>query len=305
MILNNIKIIYIFIITIFIVSFLSIFYFKNNSNPDFTKKINYCFNIEKNIDISVSCIEDVYEETLNDAKFIDLYSYLQEIATEEKNMKYHYICHRAAHNAGGMIVEKLGGVNNSLKLLNKPVCGLVHAPYDYFGREKHTFSNWVDLVRVCSKLQRDLDYYIQCDDAVGHSVVQSISKYEEFYNDDYFSYKVCATFEDIYARINCGEGIVMERFGPLDPNVKPEAFISVESLIEQCLSIPSNIINAKDGCSNGVGWYLTMFYLDEVKSSSINNDFSDLLSKVEKDCSLFKSSLTELCYDRFKKIVIL
>ena len=303
MILKNIKIIYIFVITIFIVSLFSILYFKNNSNPDFTKKIDYCFNIEKNIDFSVSCLEDVYEETLNDDKFIDLYNYLQEIATEEKSEKYHYLCHRAAHNVGGMIVEKLGGVTNSLKLLNKPACGLIHAPYDYFGREKHSFSNWVELVKDCSKKQRELGYYIQCDDAVGHSVVQSNSKYKEFYNDDYFSYKVCATFEDVYARINCGEGVVMERFGPLDPNVKPEAFISIESLIDQCLSIPSNILNAKEGCSYGVGWYLTMFYLEEVKISHKKNDFSDLLSIAKKDCSYFKSSLNELCFDRFKKLI--
>ena len=300
---NTIKIIYILILTLFTVSSFSMLYFKNNARQDYIKKINYCFNITQNLEINVSCVEDLYEETLNDKNFINLYNYLQETATQEKSMRKFYICHKAAHNAGGMIVEKLGGITNSLKLLNKPACGLIHAPYDYFGREKHSFSKWSDLVKECSNIQSKLDYYIQCDDAIGHSIVQSLSKYKKLYNDPYFSYKVCAIFKDIYAQVNCGEAIIMERFGPLDPNVKPEAYIPVKDLVTQCLLIPSDIISGKAGCSSGVGWYLTMFYLDEVRLSSRNNDFSDILFKVEKDCAIFKSSLTKLCYDRFEKIL--
>ena len=300
---NTIKIIYIIIITLFTVSSLSMIYFKNNSNKDYIKLINYCFNITQNLELNVSCVEDLYEETLNDKNFINLYNYLQDTATQEKSMRNFYICHKAAHNAGGIIVEKLGGVTNSLNLLNKPACGLIHAPYDYFGRDKHSFSDWTNLVKACSKMQNENNYYIQCDDAIGHSLVQSLSKYKQLYNDDYFSYKVCATFDDIYARLNCGEGVIMERFSPLDPNVKPEPFIPVESLIAQCLSIPSAIIDGRKGCSTGAGWYLTMFYLDEIRLSSTTNDFSAILYKVKNDCSIFKSSLTELCYDRFKKII--
>jgi len=300
---NTIKIIYILILTLFTVSSFSMLYFKNNSKPDYIKKINYCFNIKQNLEVNVSCVEGVYGEALDDKKFINLYNYLQKTATQEKSMRKFYICHKAAHSAGGMIVEKLGGITNSLKLLNKPACGLIHAPYDYFGREKHSFSKWSDLVKECSNLQSKLDYYIQCDDAIGHSIVQSLSKYKKLYNDPYFSNKVCATFEDKYAQVNCGEAIIMERFGPLDPNVKPEAYIPVKDLVTQCLSIPSDIISGKAGCSSGVGWYLTMFYLEEVRLSSKNSDFSDLLSKVEKDCAIFKSSLTSICYARFEKIL--
>jgi len=300
----KIKIKLFFLLALFLILPFSIFFsFDNKSNLDIIKKIDYCFNIDKKIDLSVSCVEDVYELSLNEGNFLILYNYLQKIAIEDINMKNFYICHRAAHNSGALIVEKLGGVQNSIKLLDKPACGLVHAPYDYFGRGKHNFSDWVDLVKKCTNIQSKLDYYLQCDDAVGHAVVQSISKNKEFYDDAYFSYKVCATFEDYKARINCGEGVIMERFGPLDPNVTPEDFITVKELINQCILIPSNILNAQEGCSYGVGWYLTMYYLDEVRESSKYADFKELYNKIEKDCSIFQSRLSDLCIKRFKDLV--
>lgn len=291
-----------FLLVLFLLLFFFIFFsFDNKSKLDVIKRIDYCFNID-NIDFSISCIEDVYKISLNEGNFFKVYNYLQKVAIKDINMKNFYICHRAAHNSGALIVEKLGGVDNSIKLLDKPACGLLHAPYDYFGRGKHKFSDWVDLVKKCTNI-RKINYYLQCDDAVGHAVVQSISKNKEFYDDYYFSYKVCAKFEDIKARINCGEGVIMERFGPLDPNVTPEDFITIKELINQCLLIPSNILNAQEGCSYGVGWYLSMYYLDEVRESHKNNDFKELFLTIEKECSIFQSRLTDLCIKRFKDLV--
>jgi len=289
-------------VLLFFISSLIFFNLDSKLNLDIIKKIEYCFNI-KNTDISVSCVEDVYELSLNKGNFNILYNHLQKIVVHEVNSHNFYICHIAAHKSGAYIVEKLGGVEKSLNILDKPACGLVHAPYDFFGREKHDFSQWVELVNNCSMKQSKLDYYLQCDDAVGHSVFQSISKHKEFYDDEYFAFKVCASFDDIDARINCGEGVIMERFGPLDPNVKPEEFITVDELINQCLSLPSYILNAQEGCSYGVGWYLTILNLDEVKKSFINNDFSELFLQIKSDCSIFNSKLSDLCFERFKDLV--
>jgi hypothetical protein len=297
------KFFFISAVFLFFISSLIFFNLDSKSNLDIIKKIEYCFNIKNNIDLSVSCVEDVYEISLNEGNFNILYNHLQKIAGQEVNSHNFYICHKATHNSGALIVEKLGGVEKSINILDKPACGLIHAPYDIFGREKYVFSQWVELVNNCSKIQSKLDYYLQCDDAVGHAVVQSLSKHKEFYSDEYFSFKVCAVFDDISARINCGEGVIMERFGPLDPNVKPEEFITVDELINECLSLPSDILNAQEGCSYGVGWYLTILNLDKIKKSFINNDFRELFLQIKSDCSIFNSKLSDLCFERFKDLV--
>ena len=60
-----------FLLVLFLLlSFFIFFSIDNKSKLDVIKRIDYCFNIDKKIDLSVSCVEDVYELSLNEGNFL-------------------------------------------------------------------------------------------------------------------------------------------------------------------------------------------------------------------------------------------
>lgn len=168
-------------------------------------------------------------------------------------------CHRAVHKVGSEIVQILGGVDAAFDTLATSVCGFIHVPYDSFGRESHSFDEWVLQVRKCESIVNNYtnsSLAPQCDDGVGHALQQSLMHDLISQRDKTFAQKVCSSFMTQGRRLGCHEALVMELYGPLDPFVKAHPAPQADSLMAECLSIAYEIIDAREGCSSGVGWLL-------------------------------------------------
>lgn len=293
----------IFITLIFSISSIFYFSFYKKENIDFYKQIKYCFSLGNNADKQVGCMEDVYRAAMSSNRFHELLKPLSMIASEDVSQRNFYVCHKAGHNIGDELVKYYGGVDKAIENLNDPTCGFIHAPFDYFGRDKHNIADWYSLVAKCEEIQSKTEVYIQCDDAVGHAIVQSVAKNNYFKSSLDIVLDVCSKFNNRDARVNCIEGIIMERFGPLDPRVVPEKLVNVNELTEQCLQYPTKYRDSQEGCAYGVGWYLTLYYYDLIVKAVKFNDFNSLFNLVEEDCSKLGYKLSDFCINRFKSLI--
>ena len=283
----------------------------SNKTLDYRSQFEKCFALggDESKNLRIDCTVQVYTAASERGEMPKIIETLGEIADQNRQPLNFQICHTAAHVFGPTAVENLGGVLPAIDVLSTPICGFVHGPYDIFGRETHTFTEWQDMVIICDK-QKIIQSDLQCADALGHALSQSVMSRGTKYEEWLFSIEVCAEFTGSGGRIDCGEALLMERYGPLDPTLKPEKAPSLDDLTASCKKLPVDILDGQEGCASGVGWFLSENMNDAFKTMSIKNQTDEVKENFEKQGSIIRAiceklgeNLAGYCMRRYSSLI--
>jgi len=282
------------------------------ASADWEGQLERCFSTVENGGVSadnVKCVEQVYSAATGRGEITDVIEILARIADMNEHPLRFAVCHHAAHRFGPTAVKELGGVRPAIEVLSTPVCGLIHGPYDIFGRESHTFDEWVEMVELCEDTKLRFGPAVQCSDALGHALSQSVMKHGTETAETLFSVRVCAEFKARGGRLDCGEALIMERYGPLDPTLEPEPAPPASTMIAACLRLSTGVVDAREGCASGVGWYLSEFEGDAVRAAITREGdsrrvaYGQVFDNVRSVCELAGEELGGFCMRRFFSLV--
>ena len=283
----------------------------SNAPIDYRGQLERCFNIgggNESRDERIDCTVQVYAAASERGEMPVIIDTLAKIADQNRQPLNFEICHIAAHVFGPVAVEDLGGVMPAIDVLSTPVCGFVHGPYDIFGREAHTFEEWRDMVALCDSQKREQSD-LQCADALGHALSQSVMSRGTEYNEWLFSIRVCAEFEGSGGRLDCGEALLMERYGPLDPTLEPEPAPSLPELTASCRKLPADVLDARESCASGVGWYLSenmneaFMTLNPKDTAGVDQRFDQQGRQVRVVCDMLGVDLSGYCMRRYSSLI--
>jgi len=285
---------------------------KTSNKPlDYRAQFEKCFALggEESKDASIDCTVQVYAAASERGEMPLIINTLSEIADQNRQPLNFRICHTAAHVFGPIAVENLGGVLPAIDVLSTPVCGFVHGPYDIFGRESHTFDEWREMVTLCDR-QKNKQSDLQCADALGHALSQSVMSRGTNFEEWLFSIEVCAEFSGSGGRIDCGEALLMERYGPLDPTLEPEEAPSLEELTASCRKLPVGVLDGQEGCASGIGWYLSENVNAAFRTTSLENGSGELSRRFEEQgkqvreiCDMLGEDLAGYCMRRYSSLM--
>lgn len=229
-----------------------------NGDIDWSKQIARCFDRDKHprIDTGITCLTDVYVSAARAGDMPEVIDILEREADPLGSPDNFAVCHRATHLFGPSAVSIFGGTRPAMEQLETPVCGLVHGPYDIFGREDHADAEWYELVSYCESVRARTGSRVQCADAVGHALQQGVMRGTDP-GRQLWAAGICSRFTELGGRLDCHEALVMELYGPLDPTLEPREAPGDPELVDGCLRYPANLLDARAGCLSGVGWYLS------------------------------------------------
>jgi hypothetical protein len=280
------------------------------ANADWEGQLNRCFagvTVKNALSPEkIGCVEQVYRAAGNRGELPEVITILGRIADQNRDPHRFTVCHHASHRFGPTAVEQLGGVMPAIEALSTPTCGFIHGPYDIFGREMHTFDEWVKMVRVCEDTKLRFGHDVQCSDALGHALSQSVMHRGTDPGERLFSAKICAEFKDRGGRLDCGEALIMERYGPLDPSIEPEDPVEPKMLMQSCLDLPTDILDAREACASGVGWYLSELAGNKFREMYIEggpSNYSDLLYYIRDACEAGGEEIAGFCMRRMFSLV--